>query len=469
MSDLIKKTESTKELDTSLLALKKGNSIDFRIKTFERFYSEGNLNLRPSYQRNEVINQKKASGIIESSILGIPLPPIYLFMDIDGKYEIIDGQQRLIAFLGFLNVLDEKRIKTKLNGFQLKGLNILSNLNGKITQSNEFKLFLNAKIRDFTIKTIVFEEEKGFEPRLKYEIFERLNKNPYPIKPNSFELWNCIYLSNYTRMIKKIAAESIFLNVIARKKNIEKDLRMDNENDILRHLVIAEKYEELKDKKDVSKKHLHDAIEYHFKHKTLEKDLSSIHKSFINTLDKVKLIFGESSILAGIASPEKPNLNLTLLDVVLIIFKDENIKFLQKYSDEILISFREFFKDIDNRTIIQNSKRGKYKSAYTLQDRVEFLRGKTLDKIRAKYKIKDIKRVNIRDLNLTEELLKKQKNKCPYCKNIIKPTDNIHIDHWQSLDEFGDNDESNLKVMHQQCNLEKSNKIIINGSISLSV
>jgi hypothetical protein len=368
MNDSIEDKNNDQEVDTSLLALKKGTSTDFRIKTFQRFYSEGNLNLRPSYQRNEVINQKKASGIIESAILGIPLPPIYLFMDKEGRYEVIDGQQRLISFLGFLHVIDERKLKTKLNGFQLRGLKILSNLNGKITQSKEFKLFLNEKVRDFTIKTIVFEEEKEFAPELKYEIFERLNKNPYPIKPNSFELWNCIYLSNYTRMIKEIAEDEIFLNTIARKKSREKDLRMDNENDILRHLVIANKYEELKSKKDVSKKYFHNAVELHFKNKTTKRELEQERKSFLETLKKIKLIFGDRNNLATVTSPDKPSLNLTLLDILLIIFKEENVKFLQKYSDEILSSFKLFFQDIENRAIIQNSKRGILKSANPLQD-----------------------------------------------------------------------------------------------------
>lgn len=455
-------TYNSQDVDNTLLALKKGTSSDFRIKTFVRYYEEGNLNLRPSYQRNEVINRQKASGIIESAILGIPLPPIYLFMDNEGKYEVIDGQQRLISFLGFLKILDEHKLKTKLNGFQLTGLKILSNLNGKITQSKEFALFLNAKVRDFTIKTIVFEEEKGFSPELKYEIFERLNKNPYPIKPNSFELWNCIYLSDYTRMIKDIAEDDLFLETIARKKNRDKDFRMDNESDVLRHIVISDKYSILKDKKDVAKKNFHDAVEFHFKNKTTRKELEVIEKSFLDTLRKVKLIFGDRNILASIANPDANSLNLSLLDIILIIFKDENIKFLQKYSDEILESFKVFFNDIENRAIIQNSKKGKYKSAYPLQDRVEFLKNKTFQYIREKHNIKESDRINIRDLSLIERLLKSQKNKCPYCSNIIKPTDDVHVDHWQSIDEFGDNEETNLCVMHKYCNLEKSNKIIVN-------
>jgi len=460
MENNSKSDDKELEIDSSLLALKKGNSTDFRIKTFIRFYQEGNLNLRPSYQRNEVINQNKASGIIESAILGIPLPPIYLFMDNEGKYEVIDGQQRLLSFLGFLNVL-EKSLKTKLNGFQLRGLKILSNLNGKITQSKEFTIFLNAKVRDFTIKTIVFEEEKGFEPRLKYEIFERLNKNPYPIKPNSFELWNCIYLSNYTRMIKDIAGEPLFIDLIARKRSKEKDLRMDNENDILRHIVLAEKYPTMSYKKDFSKKYLHDSVEYHFKHKTSIKDLAPIKKGFLDTLNKVKLIFGNRETIAHVVNSEKSNLNLTQLDIILITFAGENIKFLQKYSDELLEQIKSFFSDVDNRIIIQNSKRGKNKSAFTLKDRVEYFQGKTFEFIRKKYGIIDSERINIRSHVLIERLLKKQNNKCPYCKNIIKPTDETHIDHWQSLSEFGTNDEDNLCVLHIQCNLEKGPKTFI--------
>jgi len=214
-------------LDKSLLQLKQGTSSDTSINTLLRYYLDGNINLRPAYQRNEVINRKKASGIIESAILGIPLPPIYLYKDTEGKLEVIDGQQRLISFFGFLGHLRD--VKTKLNGFKLIGLEILTNLNGLDFEHEYFKNILNEKILDFTIKTFTFDEEKGFEPSLKYEIFERLNKNPFPIKPNSFELWNCIYLSDFTRCIKEIVKSDDFISGVSRKSAENVDLRMDNE------------------------------------------------------------------------------------------------------------------------------------------------------------------------------------------------------------------------------------------------
>ena len=236
----------TNTIDKSLLQLKQGSSSDTSIKTLLRYYLDDNINLRPNYQRNEVINRKKASGIIESAVLGIPLPPIYLFKDKEGKLEVIDGQQRLISFFGFLGHL--RNVKTKLNGFKLIGLDILTNLNGLDYNHDFFKIVLNDKILDFTLKTFTFDEDKGFEQSLKYEIFERLNKNPFPIKANSFELWNCIYLSDYTRLIKRIVKTDLFNHSISRKSAKTDDLRMDNENDVLRFMTLISDFPELKTK-----------------------------------------------------------------------------------------------------------------------------------------------------------------------------------------------------------------------------
>lgn len=92
--------------------------------------------IRPPYQRNEVINQKKSSSIIESIILGIKLPPIFVFKRQDGISEVLDGQQRLLSILAFIQkpYLDENnniRYSNK-NGFSLNLKNgILKNLHGK--------------------------------------------------------------------------------------------------------------------------------------------------------------------------------------------------------------------------------------------------------------------------------------------------------------------------------------------------
>lgn len=449
------------KFDKSLLSLKQGTPADTGIQTMLRFYREGNLTLRPSYQRNEVINRNKASGIIESAVLGIPIPPIYLFKDKEEKLEVIDGQQRLIAFFGFLGKIHD--MKTNLNGYKLIGLKILKNLNGLNYEDECFRLDLNEKILNFSIKTFTFDEEKGFEESLKYEIFERLNKNPYPIKVNSFELWNCIYLSDFTRAIKEIAASQLFLKSIARK-NATKDLRMDNENDILRFITLADNYQDIANRNELSKSLMLQQVEKHFTNKTQELEIEKIKKSFNQTLKNIQLVFGSNTEIAKMTNDvinPYPKLTLTVLDILFLCFFDEDIKFLTKYRDGIIDLFKSFFKNKENRAIIQNAKSGEDRISSSFLDRVNLLKKDTLEKIRKDYGVKKSKRTPIRDGTLAERLLNKQNGLCLYCKNQIKPTDKYEIDHLQPLDDFGNSEENNLAILHKRCNQEKSNKKII--------
>jgi len=66
-----------------------------------RRYQRGDLNLDPEFQRNYVWDDKRASLLVESVLLEIPIPVIYLAEEIDGRFTIIDGQQRLRSFFRF--------------------------------------------------------------------------------------------------------------------------------------------------------------------------------------------------------------------------------------------------------------------------------------------------------------------------------------------------------------------------------
>ncbi|HBY81385.1 MAG TPA: hypothetical protein DEG47_31340, partial [Cyanobacteria bacterium UBA11148] len=166
------------------------NSIDDIARVMDR-----NMFLvRPSYQRMEVINISKASSIIESILLDISLPPIFIYKRKDGVSEVIDGQQRLLTILGFIGkkYMDESghQCTSKNSGFALKGLKILKHLNNKTY--NDFKNFdpsLQDKILDFELFVVEIQESLNpdFNP---VDLFVRLNNKPYPIRENSFEMWN---------------------------------------------------------------------------------------------------------------------------------------------------------------------------------------------------------------------------------------------------------------------------------------
>ncbi|MCY4063172.1 MAG: DUF262 domain-containing protein [Chloroflexi bacterium] len=160
--------------------------------------------VRPIYQRYERITNVKASAIIESMILGIKLPPIFVFERRDGVIEVIDGQQRILSILGFMNLkyMDEKgqQVPSTKEGFKLRKLRLLKELNGiAFTDLDEY---LQNKLWLFTLYQVTIRESENpqFDP---VDLFIRLNNKPYPIKDNTFEMWNSFVDRRVVNMIKE--------------------------------------------------------------------------------------------------------------------------------------------------------------------------------------------------------------------------------------------------------------------------
>lgn len=182
--------------------------------------------VRPSYQRQEKISILKASAIIESILLGIYLPPIFIYKRKDGLKEVIDGQQRLLSVIAFMgkqyrNENDELSYSINSN-YKLKGLNVLSNLNGGNYSS--LSDLDKDKILDFVIDEIIIEENlnERFEPT---DLFIRLNQKPYPINNNSFEMWNSTVNKEVIDKIKTIT--KTYMSWFYSKESLDIENRTD--------------------------------------------------------------------------------------------------------------------------------------------------------------------------------------------------------------------------------------------------
>ena len=186
--------------------------------------------IRPSYQRQEKINIFKASSIIESIILGINLPPIFIFKNENGVKEVVDGQQRLLSIVGFMGkqYLNEsgKLVYAKNNNFKLTRLKILKESNFNNKYYNDLTSDIKDKILDFKLSVIEIDYKlnTNFDP---VDLFIRLNNKPYPIKDNSFEMWNSFIDKEVIEKIKKLTRININWFFIKPIKN--KSDRMLNE------------------------------------------------------------------------------------------------------------------------------------------------------------------------------------------------------------------------------------------------
>lgn len=174
--------------------------------------------IRPEYQRAEVKNLQKSSYLLESIMLGIIIPPIFIYKRADKVKEVVDGQQRLLSILGFLGKTykDEngKMVSSSKDKFKLSKLRILTELNGlsidTIDESFEDKIY------EFPLDIIEIDE--SLNPEFSQtDLFTRLNSKPYPIKENTFEMWNAYIDKGIILRIKKIA--STYENKIFRSKD----------------------------------------------------------------------------------------------------------------------------------------------------------------------------------------------------------------------------------------------------------
>lgn len=333
--------------------------------------------IRPSYQRQEKISDLKSSSIIESILLGINLPPIFIFKRKDGTKEVIDGQQRLLSIIGFLGEEykneNSKLVLTNKNSFKLKGLKILSELNG----SNYGKLSedFKDKILDFTIDVIIIEEalNSKFQPT---DLFIRLNNKPYPIRENSFEMWNSTVNTEVIQNIKAVTNENInwfFVKETEESPELRND-RMENEEFItsLSYLTYNCQDSSLGFDKVIGFFQRIDGITCRLKYKTgfteflVKLENEALEKvNFIESINKTGEIIGglkhyfhnknlkdELNNVLNVESKERYRRSLQdfyIMWIILMSFKDHSVINLQKI--ELIKEILSIFRNIKNEKI----------------------------------------------------------------------------------------------------------------------
>ena len=109
-------------------------------------WDEGNFIPDPVYQRIHAMDHKTSSKLIELALMNTTIPTVYFREEIDDTYGILVGQERITAFINYLN-----------NGFALKGLEKMSELNGKTF--SELDESLQKTLNDYKLNSIIITKE----------------------------------------------------------------------------------------------------------------------------------------------------------------------------------------------------------------------------------------------------------------------------------------------------------------------
>lgn len=225
---------------------------DFNVKTIVDFIDKGIFRI-PEFQRNYVWDISRASKLIESIILGLPIPQIFLYEEGKNRYLVIDGQQRLMSIYYFLKTrfpLMEKRNdlrrvfdqegnipvdilsdNTYFTTFNLKLPPKLPNEHNRLYKLNyntlgEIQTTLDLR----TIRCVIVKQNfpKDDDSSI-FEIFNRLNTGGINLTPQ--EIRSSLYHSPFMQMVLKYNSDSRWRKLIGKE---EPDLRMEDAEVLLR-------------------------------------------------------------------------------------------------------------------------------------------------------------------------------------------------------------------------------------------
>ncbi len=188
-------------------------------------YVNGEIIIDPEFQRLFRWNIGQKSKLIESLLLGIPLPSVFVFEKADGTWELIDGLQRISTILEFMGLLRDPEGKL-LPPSLLEATKYLPSLHNAVWDESE--LISEAPLKDQkpinkTLQLAIRRGRLGVEilkrpsdDNTKFDLFQRLNAGGSQANPQ--ELRNCIMLmvnGDYFRAVKAAAEQTFFQTVIS--------------------------------------------------------------------------------------------------------------------------------------------------------------------------------------------------------------------------------------------------------------
>jgi hypothetical protein len=409
-----------------------------RVRDLNSDYINHELDPRPSFQRGYVWDLAKASRLVESVLLNVPLPLIYTAEEIETNKEVvIDGQQRLLTLFGYV----KGQFPRNSRPFRLKHLKILSDLNGKLFSDLE-DLYKTKILRyDMTIIKI----GASSDPNVKFEIFERLNSGSVSL--NAQELRNCIYRGRFNDLLRELTEYSSFRKAIASETLLE---RMLDAELALRFLAFYERtYINFP---GGIKSFLNDFMNDYSKHISPEKE-RKFTDIFKHASDLTFTVFGENAFRRyspgterGVDGKWERTVNRALYDVIMWGFTQFDKARVINASDSIRSALIDLCVNDDE-----------FKDSITAA---------TNDRSRVTYRFQAWKAALDRALDGTEKQARlfpyelkvqmySQSQTCAICSQTIHSIDDCEIDHIHPFSQGGETVLGNAQLAHRFCNRKK--------------
>lgn len=203
---------------------------DWTTETIISQLKRGNIDLNPKFQRRNAWSQLNKSRFIESLILGLPIPQIILAenKDAKGSYIVIDGKQRLLTIRSFF----AEETNDEFTSFKLRGLNILTQLNGKSfndIQNGSINFTILNQLLNQSIRTTVIKNWPNED--FLFTVFLRLNTGSAKLSPQ--ELRQALHPGNFIDYADDFSCNSESIKAMLGLEN--PDIRMRDVEIVIRY------------------------------------------------------------------------------------------------------------------------------------------------------------------------------------------------------------------------------------------
>jgi hypothetical protein len=309
--------------------------LDYNLGTLSDLITDKTIDLSPEYQRRDRWSAHRQSKLIESFLMNVPIPPIFLNEDSYGVYSVIDGKQRLTGIYEFMR----GRLK-------LTGLKVFSDINGRTVDDLPPTLQSIIRTRANLRAVIILRQS---DPDIKFEVFQRLNTGG--VRANPQEIRNSTWPGPFNNLVLELSQSPQFhrlLHIAVKNRSaIYKEMR--DAEFVLRYFTFRETWSTFA---GGMMRHMDTFMADH--QRMDGQALDEAQADFAQTLACVEAAFGDHSFQRWVPSTSswRQQVIAALYDAEMFACRGRAPDVLASHSEEILDGMQQLFADEDFRKSI---------------------------------------------------------------------------------------------------------------------
>lgn len=309
--------------------------VDYNLQGLTDLVVDKAIDLNPTYQRRLRWDEKRQSKLIESFLMNVPVPPVFLNEDEYGSYSVIDGKQRITAISNFMRGI-----------LRLRGLEVFHEVNDKTI--DEFPSPLQRAVRTRpTLRAVIILRQS--DPDVKFNVFQRLNTGG--VRLNAQEIRNSAFPGDLNDSIVELSTDPEFHELLGIKVKSKSAIyqEMRDAEFVLRFFTFFRNWETFS---GGMKRHM-DRFMKQNQH-IGEMEIEEMAGVFKQSLGKVRAAFGEHAFRRW--DPQrgvwKKQVLAALYDAEMFAVQPFSVDELRQYREPLIERFQQLFSEPDFRKSI---------------------------------------------------------------------------------------------------------------------